>query len=622
MASLRELRKGCTTSSLHTKERVLSERMANVQSNGPAAREELDRVLSSDCFARSEGLSRLLRFLVERQLEGRGSELKESLIGVDVYGRSPDYDPKLDSTVRSEVARLRARLNKYYSTEGSQDLLVIELPKGSYVPGFRQSESIPNVKKLPASRLWVVASLAGFGVLAASIAGWWLLHRNQPIPIAVLPLVNFSKDGAYGYLADGLTSEIISELSIIEGLTVRSQTSSFAFKGKPSSARDAGKLLSADYILEGSLVRDGSQLRIDLRLVRTHDDVPVWSEKFEREWADVLTVEDEISRGIANSLRLKLGRGRRRYDTNPEAYDLYLRARALAARQFPGDTGVIDLFERATARDPSLAPAYAGLASAYAFRSANTPDGPDHAEKLSKMRAAAEKAIQLDPLLAEAHSALGTAFARIGQWEQAELSLRRAIQIDPNLSIAHDNLTWFFLFPLGRIEEAIREARTEVRLDPLSPMAHYLLAETLTSGGRYDEAASECEKLPADFVFTNDCHGRAWLGQGRTAEAIRALARANSWGYLAYAYEKTGRRVEVEKLLAEAPAAHPNRQGHFQYALVYAGMNDKDRTIDQLERWAGVGPVRIGLTLTAPEFAFVRADLRVKALRKRVGLPE
>jgi len=385
---------------------------------------------------------------------------------------------------------------------------------------------------------------------------------------------------------------------------------------------EAGGLLGADYILEGSVVRSGQQLRIDTRLVRTRDDVPIWSGKFEREWTEVLAIQDEISRGIVNSLRLKFGRGRRRYETSAEAYDLYLRARASGANRFPGDDAVIDLFEKAIAKDSSLAPAYAGLAGAYAFQSFEKPNGRDHADKLSKMRAAAEKAIQLDPLLAEAHSALGTAYARDGRWEQAEHSLRRAIQVDPNLQIAHENLTWFFLFPLGRIEEAIREARSGVKLDPLSPNGHYLLAATLISAGRYDEAASQCEKLPPEFVFTGQCLGRARLWQGRTTEAIRALETANDWGYLAYAYEKTGRRDEVKKLLAKAPLAYPNRQGHFQYALIYAGMNDKDRTIDQLERAAGVGPLRIGFTLTAPEFAFVRADPRVKALRRRVGLPD
>ena len=393
------------------------------------------------------------------------------------------------------------------------------------------------------------------------------MNKGAPIPIAVLPLVNLSPDPANGYLADGLTSEIINELSIIEGLSVRSQTSSFALKGKPRNVQEAGGQLQADYIVEGSVLRDSQHLRINARLVRTRDDVPIWSRMFEREWTDVLSVQDEIARGIVNSLRLKLGGGRRRYETSTEAYDLYLRARASGAQRFPGDNEVIGL-------------------------------------------------------LAEAHSALGAAYARNGQWTQAEASLRRAIQIDPNLSMAHDNLTWFYLFPLGRIEEAIREARAEVRLDPLSPMARYLLAETLISAHRYDEAASQCEKLPADFVFTGDCLGRALLGQGRTAEAIRVLATANSWGYLAYAYGRTGRRDEVERLSAAAPLAYPNRHGHFQYALVYAGLKDKDRTIDQLESWAGVGPVRMGFTLTAPEFAFVRADPRVEALRKKVGLPQ
>src|SRR5579871_6573921 len=226
--------------------------MANEEGPAVTSREELDRVLASGCFARSVGLSRLLRFLVERELEGRGSELKESLIGIAVYGRTADYDPKLDSTVRSEMARLRARLHKYYSTEGSRDLLVIELPKGSYVPRFQPAESSRPSEATPASRRWL-AALASLGIAAATITGWWLEHRPRQIAIAVLPLANFSKEGATDYLADGLTTEIISEISLIEGLTVRSQTSSFALKGKSGSVHDAGKLLAADYILEGSL---------------------------------------------------------------------------------------------------------------------------------------------------------------------------------------------------------------------------------------------------------------------------------------------------------------------------------------------------------------------------------
>jgi serine/threonine-protein kinase len=585
--------------------------MARVPRNGIAERDALERVLSSPGFARSGGLSRLLRHLIERQLEGRENDLKESLIGVEVYGRKPDYDPKLDSTVRSEIARLRARLAEYYANEGRTDAFVIEVPKGGYVPRFRRVESAVR----PAWR-WLAVALAGGGALAA--AGFWFHGQKPTIPLAVLPFANLSPDPEDRYLADGLTDELIRNLSILDGLTVRSQTSSFTFKGKPRNVRDAGKELEADYILEGSVLRSGQQLRVNTQLVRARDDSPVWSGRFEREVVDVVRIQDEISLGIVNSLRLKLGRGRRRYETNAEAYDLYLRARASATQRFPGDQVVIGLFEKAVAKDPSLAPAYAGLAGAYVWWSFQNPNRRDHDEKLVKMRSAAEKAIELDPLLAEAHSALGAAYARVGQWSLAEQSLRRAIEIEPNLAMAHDNLTWFFLFPLGRIEEAIREARNEVTLDPLSPVAHYLLAETLLSAGRYDEAANHCEKLPTDFLFTGACLGRAQLGRSRTAEALKALAATDSWGYLAYAYGTTGRRDELDRLLAEARKP----QGHFQYALVYAGMKDKDRTIDQLERWAGVGPVRMGFALTSPEFAFLQGDPRVKALRKRVGLPE
>jgi TolB-like protein len=601
--------------------------MAIPERDGKTPLEELERVLSSACFARSEGLSRLLRFLVERKLEGRDSELKESLIGVGVYGRKPGYDPKLDSTVRSEIARLRARLSRYYATEGSQDPLTIELPKGSYVPGFRETElGIPQAaKNVPWAQrqpLWLVAGLTGLVVAATVLSVWWMAHKAASIPIAVLPLVNLSADPANEYLADGLTSEIISELSIIEGLSVRSQTSSFALKGKKKNVGEAGKLLAADYILEGSVVRSGQQLRIDTRLVRTRDDVSIWSGKFEHEWSEVLAIQDDISRGIVNSLRLKLGGGRRRYETSSAAYDLYLRARASAANRFPGDDEAIDLFEKAIARDSSLAPAYAGLAEAYAWKTFARTGDPNREEKLQKMQAAAEQAIQLDPLLAEAHSAMGTAFADRGQWEQAEQSFRKAIEIDPNSSATHDHFSRFYYWPLGRIKEAVREERAALRSDPLSPWAHAELGTVLLTTGRYDEAAGQCQNLPADYQVGKECLGRARFGQGRTVEAIQVLSSVTQWGYLAYVYAKSGRHAEAEKLMAESPILHPDGSGAQQFALAFAGSGDKDHTMERLERFSRGGPVRLGFTLNSPEFAFLQGDPRLKTLRKKMGLPE
>jgi tetratricopeptide (TPR) repeat protein len=292
--------------------------------------------------------------------------------------------------------------------------------------------------------------------------------------------------------------------------------------------------------------------------------------------------------------------------------------------RFSGDDEVIGLLEQAIDKDPSIAPAYAGLAVAYAFRSFQSPIDPRRPEELDKMRAAAERAIQLDPLSAEAHSALATAYARNGQWDPAERSFRRAIEIDPSLATARLAFARFVLWPLGRMDEAVREARAGARNDPMSPRARSDLAEVLLSAGQYDEAAQHCEQLPTEMVSATECVGRARLAQGRTADAIQGMADSatNNWGYVAYAYAKAGQREKAETLAAAAGARYPHRRGPFQYALVFAGFGDKDRTIEQLQRMAGVGPVRMGFTLNSPEFAFLEGDPRVKALRRQVGLPE
>jgi serine/threonine-protein kinase len=386
--------------------------MATAEFEVHAARRQLERVLASAGFSRNERLARFLRFVVERHLEGRDDELKESVIAIEVFGRRPDHDPKQDSIVRTEAGRLRARLTEYYIGEGSADSLLIELPKGGYAPVFRQPHDHASADhKKRWSALKLIFTLAGFAVALAALGWWRFQHQNALIPIAVLPLSNLSQDPGNDYFVDGLTNEIIRNLSIIDGLAVRSQTSSFTFKGKPQNVREAGKQLEADYILEGSVLRAGQQLRINTQLVRVRDDFPVWSGKFDRELTDIFAVQEEISRGIVNSLRLKFGGGRRRYETSVEAYDLYLRARALEIQNgLSGWNQSIGPFEDAIAKDPLFAPAYAGLAAAHAARSGQFEF--DRADEISKMRAAAERAIQLDPLLAEAHDARGLVYAR------------------------------------------------------------------------------------------------------------------------------------------------------------------------------------------------------------------
>ena len=249
--------------------------MASPESEAQDVRRQLDRILESPGFARNERLSGFLRFVVEGHLDGKDHELKESVIAVEVFGRSPTFDSRLDPVVRTEAIRLRARLRDYYLKDGKADALVIELPKGGYVPRFREiAATQPLTTPRSRTRLWVAIGLAGL-VIAMAGAGWWRLQHRTPIAIAVLPLENTSHDPANDYFADGLTDELIRNLSIIDGLTVRSRTSSFGLKGQPRNIHDAGRQLQADYILEGSVLRAGQQLRIDVQLVRVRDDFPV-----------------------------------------------------------------------------------------------------------------------------------------------------------------------------------------------------------------------------------------------------------------------------------------------------------------------------------------------------------
>ena len=587
--------------------------MTPVKAGEQSIRRALQQVLDSAVFARHERLSRLLRFIVERHLAGRDDELKESVIGTELFRRKPDYNPKTDAIVRTEVRRLRALLNEYYLGEGKADPLLIELPKGAYVPAFRElGLPAPPARKRPTRLLAGVALL----LLAAGSAGWWWTRQRlaRPIAIAVLPLENLSRDPANEYFADGLTDELIRNLANIEGLTPRSRTSSFTFKGKPRKVREVGKQLDVDYVVEGSVLRAGGQLRVNAQLVRARDDLSLWSGKFNEPITDVLTIQEELSRNIVNALRLKLGRGRRRYETSAKAYDLYLRARATDVQiDFASLNRAANLYQQAIGEDPSFAPAYAGLAATYSHLSdADQPDEVERNVDFSKMRDTVEKALQLDPLLAEAHDAMGAIYAREGQWKESEKSFRRSLELDPSNSVTRRHFARFLLVPLGRIDEALAQVRMAEKADPLSPSTWFGLSYVLFSAGRIDEAAAYCPQ---------PCT-RALMLQGKAAEAIPILEAlylghlsVSNSGELGYAYARAGRRAEAERVAA-------SQWRPIEQAKIFAGLGDKDRTLAALSRAAPLGPLRIGRALTFPEFGLLRGDPRVKDLRRKVGLPE
>jgi TolB-like protein/DNA-binding winged helix-turn-helix (wHTH) protein/Flp pilus assembly protein TadD len=481
---------------------------------------------------------------------------------------------------------------------------------------------------------WLRAALIGTACAALGFGLWqWFGPRRAPgeggLPqpryvIAVLPLKNLSSEPESDYFSDGLTDEIISNLSVIDGLQVKSQTSSFAFKDKPSDIRTVGSQLGANLILEGSVLRAGDRLRVNVQLVRVSDDYPLWSGRFERELKDVFAVQDEISLSIVNELRLNLGQGRRRYNTNLETYDLYLKARAIANA---GPRGInsniassIPLFEAAIARDPNFAPAYAGIADAYAYLSAS-PRGFSPEVAYAKMRPACEKALALDPLLAEAYACMGLLNSRDYMWSQAESDFRKTFELNPSLSRPHADYAMTVLYPMGKLTEAERQVHMAIQLDPLSTSLTSALNMILLSERKYDEVLENCRPILAsnpDDRLTQQVYARALLQKGRVDEAVSILEKAGkgSESFLGYAYAKGGRRADAGQIAAQ------HKDWPWTQALVSAGMGDKEGTLAGLQGMAAIKDPRFGMYPQYPELALVLGDPRLTEMRKVLGLPE
>ncbi len=573
-------------------------------------------------------------------------ELRETLWPANTF---VDFDVGLNNAIK----RLRAAL----SDEAGTPRYVETIPRRGYrliVPvenlgtyqGLAAQESIsfgngqrtaeptlaspstrPTSPKPPFLHWRTTAMVAA--VLAILAAGLWWSFRQEidDYKIAVLPFKNLNPEPGSDYFSDGLTDEIISNLAAIDGLEVKSQTSSFLFKDKPRNIHEVGAQLGATLLLEGSVLRSGDKLRVNARLVRVSDDHALWSNSFDRDLKDVFSIQDEISRSIVNELRLKLQRGQRRYNTNLEAYDLYLKAQSLTRNEGLPEgrdhlIAGIGLFEQVIASDPAYAPAYAGLATAYG-RLSITPRSFSPDQAYTKMRAAAEKALELDPLLAEAYASNGLVYSRDHNWQESERAFRRSIEINPSLSESHRDFGFSLLFPLGRLDEAVRELRKAVELDPLSPEVHVSLDYVLVSAGRYDEVIDNCHRILAADPNDNGAAqllARALLQKGRLNEATAIFERQDqsgtgSPGFLGYAYAMAGRPADAVTVATRYP------EWPWVHVFVYAGLRDKDRTFQALEKMVANHDPRVGPYLTYPELSLLRGDRRFSELRQMLGMP-
>ena len=413
--------------------------------------------------------------------------------------------------------------------------------------------------------------------------------------IAVLPFTSMSPDPENEFFADGITEEIINALAQIEQLHVVARSSAFSFKGKHIDARVVGEQLNVRTVLEGSVRRADNRLRITVQLVNTADGYHLWSERYDREMKDIFDVQDEIARSVAERLKITLeGVGQERLvkagTKNLEAYQLCVKGRILLSRRTAVPRAV-ECFHRAVNLDPDYALAWAGLADSYTVLGYSGLAHPE--SSMPKGMEAARHAVTLDPSLAEAHDALAMA-CLVGVWDKAEAERQffRALELNPRHTQVRDRYAFFYLqCTVGRLEEAVAQAKLAVELDPLSSYAHAVVGFTCSGAGRHLEAVQACEravKLDPESFLPCWCKHLALHLSGRFEEAIAvgelalAMSGRHPWAMasLATALADCGKTADAEAIYAELMGrARRSYVPPSQLALVAAAAGMKDEAI-------------------------------------------
>src|ERR1700726_2346715 len=460
--------------------------------------------------------------------------------------------------------------------------------------------------------------------------------REQQRSIAVLPFVNMSSDRENEFLSDGISEDLLNALSWIEGLHVAARTSCFAFKGRNEDIRKIGDALGVETVLEGSLRRADTKLRITAQLIKVADGFSLWSERFDREMQDGFAIQDDITRAIMAALKLRLaGRSDRPVfklqTTNAEAYELYLKGRFFWNQRGMGLRKALHYFELALIEDPDYALAMSGLSDSYNLLSWYGDLPP--AEAIPKAIAPAKRAVQLDPQLAEAHTSLG--FSQLSDnWDRAgaERDFRRAIELNPRTTPARYWLGWLYSCA-GRHEEAIEHCGQAVELEPFSAIDRMFLGWMYYHAGRFDEAEQQLRKgseLDEDARFVAGIWflGKVYVASGKHDLAVRELgeavenSRGSAWTrcMLGHAWGVFGEPAKAQEILADLQDSDKHYVRAFGVAMIYLGLGDRAQSLALLEDgWDGRDVWGLNLKVD-PIYTYLRTDARFVALLRRVGL--
>jgi TolB-like protein/DNA-binding winged helix-turn-helix (wHTH) protein len=522
--------------------------------------------------------------------------------------------------------------------------LISELDSWLQSRGLRiEQEDREQKAEANRGRRWVIL---GGAVLFALVAVIYITTRHPAADhpalrvksLAVLPLKNLSGDSTQDYLADGMTEALIGRLAEIRDLRVVSRTSVMRFKEAQLSVPEIAKTLGVDAIVEGSVIREGSRIRVHAQLIRAASDTHLWSESYDRELVDVLALESDVAQAIAGKVeatvtgeeRARLVRTRH---ISPEVYESYLKGQfTLRNSNNSSDLETaVSYFDEAISKDPEFAGAYLGLADAYEALGMVFV-GASPSETRPKVIWAARKALELDPDLAEAHVQLASVYQKEWRWSEAEAEYKRAFQLSPNDAAAHLGYANWMLAQ-GRTEEAMEWSKRARELDPLA-VTGTNLGWILFLARRYDEAIEELNTILAvtpDDGMTLWFLGFSYIGEGKPEAAIPPLERAVSVthrspgvvGVLARAYGHAGRRTEALRLIDELKQRR--QKGYVPaapFVQAYVGLGDYDNAFAWFERSYQEKSNILQWIKVEPFPDAMRNDPRFADLIRRVGLEE
>src|SRR6266567_4196703 len=504
----------------------------------------------------------------------------------------------------------------------------------------KQLPSALNESARPRARRKLTATIVIIALFAAALFALLFTrakHHNSTLgpaaavsdkSIAVLPFVDLSQAHDQEYFCDGISEEILDALAKVEGLRVVARTSSFSFKGKNADVGEIAQKLNVQNVLEGSLRREGNRIRITAQLVNARDGFHLWSDTFERELQGVFAVQDEITRSIVDTLKVKLAVApSARAPKNTEAYDLYLQGLYFSNKSDEESLRKsLSLFQQALDKDPNFARAWAGIAKAW-YWLADAYVRP--LEAYPKVKEAASRALALDERDADAHCYLGETKRVLDRnFSREEAELKRALEIDPNSATAH-LLMSFLKSSQGELEEAVKEIQEAERLDPLAPGIWSFAVGTYLAVDRIEDAINAGKRtvqLDPNYVYFDSALADAYREKGDFREAVALYEKAQAATHfpsagLAITYARMGRQPEAQRILNElVEKTRTQYVAAERIASVYVALGQKDEAFRWLERAFNEHSANLYTFAFHPEFRALRSDSRFPGLLRRIGI--